>query len=71
MISKLISVVPQKPFSEMTLDEMFEFEKTGSINLGHSGVTEKGVKRHQAKFEKTLRGLLKVKKSRPAKTAIA
>jgi hypothetical protein len=66
---KFIHAVPEKPFSEMTLDEMFEFEKTGSVNIGHSGVTAEGFKRHQAKLAKTTRGVRKSKKQRARKTA--
>ncbi|MEO5959361.1 MAG: hypothetical protein ABIR80_09605 [Opitutaceae bacterium] len=60
-----------KTFQEMTLDEMFEFEKTHSFNIGRSVVTEEGFKRHQASLKKTMRGLLKTKKRRPTKAAVA
>ena len=60
-----------KPFSEMTLDEMFDFEAKHSINTGRSVVTEAGFKRQQASLVKTMSGLLKAKKRRRAKAAVA
>ena len=60
-----------KTFQEMTLDEIFEFEKTHSCNIGHSGVTEEGFKRYQARQARAMKGLVKGKKRRPAKLAVA
>ena len=61
--------MPEKLFSEMTLDEMWEFEAKHSVNIGHSGVTEEGFKRHQAKLAAAAQGLVKRGK-RPAKKAL-
>jgi len=68
---ELIRAMSGKPFNEMTLEEMFDFEARHSINIGRSVVTEEGFKRHQATLVKTRRGLLKSKKRRPAKATIA
>lgn len=37
----------EKPFSEMSLDEVFELEVEGSIHVGRSVVTATGVARHR------------------------
>ena len=58
-----------KTFQEMTLDEIFDFEMTHSFNVGHSGVTEEGFKRHQAKLAAAARGMVKRGK-RPVKKAL-
>ena len=60
-----------KTFQEMTLDEIFEFEKAHSCNVGHGGVTEDGFKRFQAQRAKAARTLPKGKKRPPAKLAVA
>ena len=60
-----------KTFQEMTLDEIFEFEKTHSCNIGHSGVTEEGFKRYLARQAKAKLTLPKSKKRRPAKLVVA
>ena len=61
----------EKPFSDMTLDEMWEFEKTHSCNTGRSVVTEEGFKRHQAKLAAAARGLVKRGKLRATKALVA
>ena len=61
--------MPEKLFREMTLDEMWDFEAKHSVNVGHSGVTEEGFKRHQAKLAAAARGPVKRRK-RPTKKAL-
>ncbi|MBI4621601.1 MAG: hypothetical protein HY736_00075 [Verrucomicrobia bacterium] len=60
-----------KTFQEMTLDEIFEFEKTHSFNIGHSGVTEEGFKRHQAKLAPAARPPVRRSKRRTTKSLVA
>ena len=66
----MIPTMPEKLFSEMTLDEMWEFEAKHSVNIGHSGVTEEGVKRHQAKLAAAARGMAKRRKRRTTKSLV-
>ena len=58
-----------KKFQDMSLDEVFEFERTHSFNVGRRVVTETGFKRHQAKLIKTVHGLVKANKRRKAALA--
>lgn len=60
-----------KNFQDMTLNEIFDFEATHSVNTGRSVVSEEGFKRHQTKLAKTVQEMRKNKKRRSAKTAVA
>jgi hypothetical protein len=64
-----IGAMAGKKFQDMSLDEVFEFERTHSFDVGRRVVTESGFKRHQTRLHKTIRGLLKPNKRR--KTALA
>jgi hypothetical protein len=58
-----------RPLREMTLDELFDLEAKYSAHVGHSGVTEEGFKRHQAKLA-AARGMLKRGKHRTTKALV-
>ena len=59
-----------RPLLEMTLDDLFDLEAKYSAHIGHSGVTEEGFKRHQAKLA-AARGLVKRGKRRATKSLVA
>ena len=59
-----------RPLREMTLDDLFDLEAKYSAHIGHSGVTEDGFKRHQAKLAAAARGLVKRGKRRATKSLV-
>jgi hypothetical protein len=63
--------MPSKLFSEMTLDEMWEFERTHSFNIGRSVVTKEGFKRHQARLAAITRSLVKRGKRQAKKPLVS
>jgi len=50
--ASFIRFMAAKSYAEMTLEEVFELEGRYTATIGHSGVTERGMKRNLARLKK-------------------